>query len=116
MSKSILKKLNTPIKNEGFELPKGYKPSHMGDKHHSMSSVREVMYKGREIKIETTYKITIDGKPLMSHVGVLNNGRVHSHDFPQYSFNSAVGMVKKIIKTFHDVKLPKNELSEDKSY
>ncbi len=61
------------------------------------ASVREVRYKGRRIRIETTYRITVDGKPVTGHVMVNEEGRVHYHSIPNQEFPSAVDMVKRII-------------------
>ena len=64
---------------------------------HGESSMREVRYKGHRIRIETTYSITVDGKPVMGHVAVNNDGNVHYHSIPNQEFASAVDMVKRII-------------------
>lgn len=64
---------------------------------HMSHSVREAEYKGHTIRIETTYHITVDGEPIMGHVMVGNNGRVHYHSVPNQEFVSAVDMVKRLI-------------------
>jgi hypothetical protein len=64
---------------------------------HANSSVREVEYKGRKIRIETTYRITIDDEPVLGQVMVENTGRVHYHSIPNQEFKSAVDMVKRVI-------------------
>jgi hypothetical protein len=70
----------------------------VGDHHHEPGvSVREVVYKGRLIRIETTYTITVDGEPVAGHVMVDNAGRVHYHSIPNQEFDSAVGMVQRVI-------------------
>ena len=61
------------------------------------TSVREVGYKGRRIRIETTYRITVDGEPVTGHVMVSNDGSVHYHAIPNQQFESAVDMVKRVI-------------------
>jgi hypothetical protein len=61
------------------------------------TSVREVSYKGRTIRIETSYSITVDGEPVTGHVMVNNEGKVHYHAIPNQEFASAVDMVKRII-------------------
>jgi hypothetical protein len=66
------------------------------------SSVREFEYRGHEARIETTYRITIDGQPLHGHVEVLPSGAVHYHRFPQYAPASAVDVVKAVIDTLWD--------------
>jgi len=64
---------------------------------HEGHSVREAEYKGHKIRIETTYHITVDGEPVLGHVMVGNNGRVHYHSIPNQEFASAVDMVKRVI-------------------
>jgi hypothetical protein len=63
------------------------------------SSVREFEYRYHQVRIETTYRITIDGEPLRGHVEVLPSGAVHYHPFPQYATASAVDVVKTVIDT-----------------
>ena len=65
----------------------------------SSSSVREFEYRGHYARIETTYRITIDGEPLRGHLEVLPSGAVHYHPFPQYAPASAVDVVKAVIDT-----------------
>ena len=73
-------------------------PPHMGAHGQpTPTSVREVAYKGRTIRIETSYSITVDGEPVTGHVMVNNEGKVHYHAIPNQEFGSAVDMVKRII-------------------
>ena len=65
--------------------------------HADHALVREVSYKGHQIRIETSYEISVDGQSLGGHVIVGNNGRVHYHSIPNQEFRSAVDMVKRII-------------------
>ena len=65
-------------------------------------SVREVDYKGHKITIYTQYQIKIDGKRFSGHIYVDNRGKVSAHALPNYSFVSAVDLVKKIIDEFPD--------------
>lgn len=67
---------------------------------HSMESLREADHQGHHIEIRTTYSILVDGRPLPTHVVVNNDGTLHSHALPNYTFASAVNMVKKIIDYF----------------
>ncbi|GAA1363432.1 hypothetical protein [Catellatospora chokoriensis] len=64
------------------------------------TSVRTAVHRGREIRIETTYKITIDGKPLEGGLEVLDNGAVHYHGLPQYALPSAIDMCKRVLDYF----------------
>jgi hypothetical protein len=68
-----------------------------GHNGHTTSSVREVEYKGRKIRIETTYRITVDDEPVLGQVIVENSGRVHYHSIPNQEFKSAVDMVMRLI-------------------
>lgn len=63
-------------------------------------TVRTVIHRGREIRIETTYQVTIDGEPLKGMLEVLGDGRVHYHGLPQYALPSAVDMVRRVIDYF----------------
>ena len=65
--------------------------------HDHAVSVRRVEYQGHAIRIETTYRITIDGEPVGGHILVGNDGRVHYHSIPNQEFASAVDMVKRVI-------------------
>lgn len=73
---------------------------HGGGHGHSMESVRTATHCGYEIVIKTCYEITVDGKPLDSHLSVDDDGHVHTHALPEYAFTSAVDVVKKIIEAF----------------
>lgn len=69
---------------------------------HGAESVREAEYKGHQILIRTTYQVQVDGKPIMGHFGVGDNGQVHYHAVPNIAFNSAVDLVKTLIDVFSD--------------
>jgi hypothetical protein len=66
----------------------------------SMESVREANYRGHHITIRTTYEIEVDGRPILGHMGVTNDGQVHYHPIPNLGFASAVDLVKQLIDTF----------------
>jgi hypothetical protein len=76
------------------------------------TSVREFEYRGHHARIETTYRITIDGQPLRGHVEVLPDGAVHYHPFPQYAPSSAIEVVKAVIDTVWDKPPVPDELAE----
>jgi len=65
--------------------------------HEGMSSVREADYKGHHIVVETSYKITIDGKRFQGTLGVTDGGY---HGMPNVGFASALDPVKAVIDTF----------------
>ena len=75
-------------------------PDHGG--HHGLVSMREAEHANRKIVIKTSYEVTVDGRPLDTHVFVTNDGKLHSHALPNYVFASAVDLVKHIIDTFPD--------------
>jgi len=65
-------------------------------------SVREIEYNDHKITIYTQYEIKVDGKPFGGHIYVDNSGKVSAHALPNYSFVSAVDLVKKMIDDFPD--------------
>ena len=69
---------------------------------HDTSSVRTAEHNGHHIVVQTTYKITIDGKPFNARLGVTNGGTVHYHGMPNAGFASAIDLVKSIIDNFPD--------------
>ncbi len=82
---------------------KAGKPVTAGHAEHDkrpFQSVREVDYKDHKITIYTQYEIRVDGKPLGGHIYVDNSGKVSAHALPNYSFVSAVDLVKKMIDEF----------------
>ena len=84
---------------------KAGKPVTAGHAEHDIrpfQSVREVDYKDHKIRIYTQYEIRVDGKPLGGHIYVDNSGKVSAHALPNYSFVSAVDLVKKMIDEFPD--------------
>ncbi|WP_018504188.1 hypothetical protein [Parafrankia discariae] len=76
------------------------------------TSTREFDYQGHQVRIETTYRITIDGRPLAGHVEVLPSGAVHYHRFPQYAPSSAVDVVKTVIDTLWEKPPVRDELAD----
>lgn len=110
--KTGLEKYGSWIK-EGKNLQARYFPSIKTKKHHGPSKTfREITYRDKPIKIETTYKIVIDGKPLMAHTEVLNNGKVHCHLLPNYSFNSALDLAKQLVDRSYTFLPQRDELSK----
>jgi len=67
-----------------------------------MDSVREEDYEGHHIEIRTSYTIKIDGKEIMLHLALTNDGEVQYHGLPNYSFDSAIDLVKKMIDVYPD--------------
>jgi hypothetical protein len=73
---------------------------------HELSSIREIEYKKHQIRIETTYRITVDDVPVTGHLEVANDGSVHYHAIPNQEFASAVDMVKRVIDLTPPTALP----------
>ena len=71
-------------------------------RHQSSESVREADYRGHHIVVRTHYEIEVDGRAVMGHMGVSNDGQVHYHPVPNLSFASAVDLVKQLIDIFPD--------------
>lgn len=86
---------------------------HPGGEDGLSRSVRSFEHGGHQVRIETTYRITIDGRPLPGHVEVLPDGTVHYHRFPQYAPHSAVEVVKAVIDTLWNKPEVPDELAHD---
>jgi hypothetical protein len=86
-------------------------PHDHGPGNGTSTSVREFEYQRHRARIETTYRITIDGDPLVGHVEVLPSGQVHYHRFPQYAPSSAVDLVKAVIDTLWEKPPVRDELA-----
>lgn len=77
-----------------------FKKSGMMMMHGDPEVVREEDYKGHHIMIRTTYHIEVDGKPVTGHLTVTNDGEVQAHSLPNYTFDSAMGLIEKLIDKF----------------
>ena len=102
---------------EGYDASVAEDGGHAGHGGHGVeagtsTSVREIEHKGHDVRIETTYRITIDGRPLQGHVEVLPSGAVHYHRFPQYAPQSALDVVRTVIDTLWDRPEVPDELAE----
>ena len=95
-----------------FKFPDGYSPQHDHGQQTTFTSVRTTTHRGSNIRIETTYKIEIDDRPVVTHTTVSDDGKVRSHGLPNYSFTSAIDLAKKIVDSMSLVRRPKNELGE----
>jgi len=84
----------------GKQLKKMKPVLHSHEAHGPMVSVRKDEYKGHKIEMKTTYEIKIDGKPFSGHMEVSNDGSVHYHPLPNYSWPSAVDFVRQVIDSF----------------
>ena len=77
---------------DGYRRDSGYR-GHQ----ETFTSTRTALHRGHRIKIKTTYRIEIDDKPLTLHTMVMDDGSVHCHGLPNYSFPSAIDLAKSII-------------------
>lgn len=112
MKKEAIEKLSAlaePLSKGEVRPPDGYvrKEHRHGD---SATSIRRATHCGREIEIHTTYKILVDGEPVREHVVALEDGTIHYHGLPNYSFPSAVELARRIVERSL-VPKPKDELN-----
>ena len=56
-------------------------------RHGKMESVREADYEGPHIMVRTWYQIEVEGRMLMGHMGVTNDGQVHYHPVPNVALH-----------------------------
>lgn len=98
-------------------LPPGFTP---GEGHHghktSFTSVRNAVHRGKSIKVRTTYRIEIDDEPLTLHTMVMDDGRVHCHGLPNYSFPSALDLARSIIDAARLAPMERDELGGSEEY
>ncbi|MEV0272375.1 hypothetical protein AB0H43_26660 [Hamadaea sp. NPDC050747] len=100
-SGGALADFTAPLRSGGYGLPHGGAAhAHDHGTNGVSTSVRTAVHNGHEIRIETTYAITIDGKPLQGGLEVLDNGAVHYHGLPQYALPSAIDMCKRVLDYF----------------
>ena len=104
-----LKKLIKPFHGGEVKLPE----FHHGHHGKGVMSKRVAEHKGRLIEVHTTYKFYVDGKPLKMHATVMDDGKVHCHSLPQYSFDSALKMLKRVVDIMC-IERPVNELKKTK--
>lgn len=65
--------------------------------HGGSTTERRVIYKGHDIRVTTTYQISVDGDEVTGHVLVNNQGSMHYHAIPNEEFASAIDLVKRIV-------------------
>lgn len=102
--------LLTSFNKDGFVPPDGYISA---DSHHhttAFTSTRNAIHRGKQIEVRTTYEITVDDEPLRVHTYVLDDGTVHCHGLPNYSFGSALDMVRALIDATSLAAVDRDEL------
>ncbi len=62
--------------------------------------IREEDYKDHHIVVRSTYRIMVDKQEVTGHLTVTNSGQVQYHGLPNYSFDSAIDLVKSLIDNF----------------
>ncbi|MCX5211255.1 hypothetical protein OG689_18500 [Kitasatospora sp. NBC_00240] len=77
-------------------------PGHMGMDHHAghSTSVRTAEFEGHQIKIVTSYEVTVDGRPLAAGLDVDDDGMLSCHGLPAYQFRSALDTVRELVRKF----------------
>lgn len=73
-----------------------------GRHEHPVEVVRSATYHGHRIVVRTRYSVEVDGRPLGGHLAVTDDGSVHYHTLPDYSFGSALDLGKQVIDSFPD--------------
>jgi hypothetical protein len=69
---------------------------------HETTAVREFTHNGHVVKIITTYRVEVDGKPVHGHLSVDEDGRVYTHATPFVTYASAVDLMKAVIDGYPD--------------
>lgn len=100
------------IKAKEIQFPDGYKPSKHKGHSTSFSTTRSAVHRGQKIRVRTTYSIEIDDQPLSVHTMVMDDGTVHCHGLPNYSFPSAIDLARAIIDAAPLAKIEVDELGE----
>ena len=107
----VLQEYLDPLTTGRIKVPKASVMSEDGHHSDTTATTRTATHRGKSIEVETTYRILIDGEPLGAPVSVLDDGRVHYHGLPNYSFSSALDLARKTIDMF-SVPLPKDDLND----
>ena len=117
--KAAQKERNEPIKNPDTSVLERYSPTGGAQSHpdwiktkfptyiaphgtHEATSVRQLTHKGYDVKIITTYRIEVDGKPAGMHLSVDEDGQVYTHATPFVTYASAVDLIKEVMDAYPD--------------
>ncbi len=71
-----------------------------GQGHEGHTSIRRATHLGHDIEIHTSYRVMVDGRELVGHVGVDDDGITHYHGLPNHQEASAVDLVERIVEQF----------------
>lgn len=69
---------------------------------HDATSVRELTHNGHQVRIITTYRVEVDGKPAGMHLSVDEDGQVYTHATPFVTYASAVDLMKQVMDAYPD--------------
>ena len=69
---------------------------------HETTAVREFTHGGHVVRVVTTYRVEVDGKPIRAHLSVDEDGQVFAHATPFVTYSSAVDLMKAIIDAYPD--------------
>jgi hypothetical protein len=67
---------------------------------HEATSVRQLAHKGHTVRIITTYRVEVDGKPADLHLSVDEDGQVFTHATPFVTYASAVDLMKAVMDAY----------------
>lgn len=110
MDTKLIQPVRTLMKGEHpYEPPQPYARRKHGPAKASFTSTRNAVHRDRRIQVRTTYRIEIDGAPVRVHTSVADDGSVHCHGLPTYSFASAVDLARALI----DASLLRGDVGDD---
>lgn len=69
---------------------------------HDGTLVRETEYGGHTVRVETQYKILVDGKLLQPQLILNSMGQVMTHAMPYEQFSSVIDLICRLIDRFPD--------------
>ena len=108
--KHLTSNILNPVKPDDTGLKKAQRSKS------SFTSIRRTAYRGKSIKVRTTYSFEIDGEPVTVPIMVRDDGRVHCHGIPSYVASSALDLARRLVDTT-PASLPDDQLGllNDKS-
>lgn len=69
---------------------------------HESTAVREFSHAGHVVRILTTYRVEVDGRPVRAHLSVDEDGQVYTHATPFVTYGSAIDLMKAVIDGYPD--------------
>lgn len=86
--------------NSHPEWVKNNFPDYVSPHPHETAAVREFFHGGHAVKIITTYRVEVDGRPVRTHLSVDEDGQVFTHATPFVTYSSAIGLMKAVIDAY----------------